>query len=449
MTGCRESGWLAGDDGFLVLDENGNGRIDDASEMFGGNGLSGLAELALHDDDGDGAITTADVVWSELRVWRDLDEDAVTDAGELFSLADLGIATINLAATPLNSTTPQGTFLIDRGSFTWTSGGVGNLFDAVFETSDVDTRYRGETGTAAWLSELDIDARGFGTVTDLSVAMGNDFRVAELVSEAAIAMTVPKLKTLVQQAGATLGQWGQTLELTRELTAVKLAIVDGKTVLADRAIYGEDDQGGFWTLASNTAILDGQGNPIARATLEDVLAQGAAWRLEQAWSPSTRGQALTHRDEAPYLARIENGRATILDMASGKPMAPGGSPRARPSSMRWASRSWRPRATTSWPRTMPRAPNGGSRTSASTPSPMCRSRRSGFISSMAKWSITPSRSPTGTAPSMSGPGTSTTRPSCSTTPAPPGPSICATTRWISRRSTRSARATTAMSGSSS
>jgi hypothetical protein len=93
------SGWLSGDDGFLVLDENKNGLIDNGTEMFGGNGVSGLGELATHDSNGDGKITVADVIWSELRVWRDLDEDAVTDDGELFTLDAVGISGINLQAT--------------------------------------------------------------------------------------------------------------------------------------------------------------------------------------------------------------------------------------------------------------------------------------------------------------------------------------------------------------
>jgi hypothetical protein len=96
---AEATGWLSGDDGFLVLDENKNGVIDNGTEMFGGNGVSGLAELATHDSNGDGKITVADAIWSELRVWRDLDEDAVTDAGELFTLDAVGISGINLQAT--------------------------------------------------------------------------------------------------------------------------------------------------------------------------------------------------------------------------------------------------------------------------------------------------------------------------------------------------------------
>ena len=51
-----------------------------------------------------------------------------------------------------------------------------------------------------------------------------------------------------------------------------------------------------------------------RATLEDILAQaGGTWRLEQIWSPSSRDSALNYRDAAPYLMRVEDGRAVILD----------------------------------------------------------------------------------------------------------------------------------------
>ena len=105
---AERTGWLKGDDGFLVLDANGNGRIDDVSEMFGGVGQSGFAELALLDSNGDGKITMADVAWSELKVWQDYDRDGVTDAGELKTLTELGIVSLDAAAQAMDITTPQG-----------------------------------------------------------------------------------------------------------------------------------------------------------------------------------------------------------------------------------------------------------------------------------------------------------------------------------------------------
>jgi hypothetical protein len=108
-----------------------------------------------------------------------------------------------------------------------------------------------------------------------------------------------------------LGAWGASQPLTRELTPV-LTSSDGKTLL-DRAQYVEDATGGYYSLKSGAAVLDAQGAVIARPTLQQVLAQGSGWHLEQAWSPATRGAAVQFRDAAPYLTHIVAGRAVIDD----------------------------------------------------------------------------------------------------------------------------------------
>jgi hypothetical protein len=327
---AEESGWLSGDDGFLVLDANGNGKIDDGGEFFGGAGQTGAEELAGYDSNGDGKINAADVIWNDLRVWEDADEDGVTDAGELLSLADLGIAEFNLSVTDVGIRTPQGTSLLDKGSFTWASGRTGLFYDAVFQTSTVDTKYTGETGRAEWLKDVALDARGFGSIVDLSVAMSNDPGFGELVTSTAASMSTPKLKTLVEQAGAVLGQWSQVMEDTRELVAVKTAVIGGKTVLQDTATYVEDATGGYYKLKSGAAVVDGTGAVITRPTLADVDAMDG-WQVEQAFSPTTRGTAAQFRSEAPYLVRVENARAHVIDygiqladgswtLASGKPI---------------------------------------------------------------------------------------------------------------------------------
>ncbi|TFI58518.1 hypothetical protein E2493_09710, partial [Sphingomonas parva] len=332
----ERTGWLDSDDGFLVLDANRNGRVDDISEMFGNAREGGFAELASHDRNGDGVISAADLVWSELRIWQDYDQDGLTDSGELATLEELGILSIGVSGTALGLRTPQGADLLSHGTFTRTDGTTGNSYEAIFQSDNVDTLYNGEAGRAAWQQGLSINAKGFGTVTDLAVAMANDIELGELVAAKAAAMTVPKLKLLREQSGEVLGKWGATLELTRELVAVKLATdAAGKTVLADRAEYREDAAGGYWVLASGAPILDAQGIAVSRATLEQVLAQGNGWRLEQGWSPSSRAAAVSHRDPAPYLVEIVGGRAVVKDygieqsdgswrLASGKPVVDAG-----------------------------------------------------------------------------------------------------------------------------
>ena len=117
---AERTGWLKGDDGFLVLDANGNARIDGIDEMFGNRFQGGYAELASYDTNGDGKISVGDLIWSELQVWQDRDRDGVTDGvrartsgecprgvAELKSLSALGIIEISLTNTALNDVRAQ------------------------------------------------------------------------------------------------------------------------------------------------------------------------------------------------------------------------------------------------------------------------------------------------------------------------------------------------------
>ena len=77
--GFKEAtGWVAPGDGMLMLDMNGNGRLDSGKELFGDftilpNGVeagTGFQALAYYDANGDGKIDTNDPIWSQLRVWQ-------------------------------------------------------------------------------------------------------------------------------------------------------------------------------------------------------------------------------------------------------------------------------------------------------------------------------------------------------------------------------------------
>lgn len=77
--------------GFLALDRNGNGRIDDGRELFGALSGNGFADLAPLDDDGNGWIDAGDAVFTQLQVWRMGDQGqprltalADTDVGALY-----------------------------------------------------------------------------------------------------------------------------------------------------------------------------------------------------------------------------------------------------------------------------------------------------------------------------------------------------------------------------
>ena len=78
--------------GFLALDKNGDGEINDGTELFGTKTGNGFKELAAHDDDRDGWIDEDDDIFDKLKVWI---RDAV-NGDRLLSLKDAGVGAINL-----------------------------------------------------------------------------------------------------------------------------------------------------------------------------------------------------------------------------------------------------------------------------------------------------------------------------------------------------------------
>lgn len=85
---------LASGNGFLALDKNGDGIINDGSELFGASSGNGFADLAQYDKDGNGWIDEADEIFKDLRVWV---KDA--DGGDkLMSLSEAGVGAIYLGS---------------------------------------------------------------------------------------------------------------------------------------------------------------------------------------------------------------------------------------------------------------------------------------------------------------------------------------------------------------
>jgi hypothetical protein len=53
----------------LVLDRNGNGKVDDGRELFGPQTDNGYGELAQYDEDGNGWIDENDSIFQHLKIW--------------------------------------------------------------------------------------------------------------------------------------------------------------------------------------------------------------------------------------------------------------------------------------------------------------------------------------------------------------------------------------------
>lgn len=124
--------------GYLALDQNDDGIINDGSELFGTKSGDGFADLAQYDSDGNGWIDEADEIWDKLLIWTK-DESG---RDKLYHLTEKGVGAICLqnAATDfslksLKDNSVNGA-IRSTGIFLYENGGVGTLqhLDVVNET---------------------------------------------------------------------------------------------------------------------------------------------------------------------------------------------------------------------------------------------------------------------------------------------------------------------------
>jgi hypothetical protein len=114
--------------GYLALDKNQDGVINNGSELFGPNSGNGFAELAKYDNDSNGFIDEADPIYSSLRIWQRHEDGSQ----QLIALGDKSIGAIYLghATTPFQLRTADNKSLgeiTDSGVYLTEDGKVGTI----------------------------------------------------------------------------------------------------------------------------------------------------------------------------------------------------------------------------------------------------------------------------------------------------------------------------------
>jgi hypothetical protein len=127
-TASEQINFLGSGSGFLVFDRNGDGKINDGSELFGARTGDGFAELAALDGDRNGWIDENDDIYSQLSIW--IKNPSGADILRSLKEADVGAISVSHVATPFSikdaNNDLQGQVRAS-GVYLQESGGVGSI----------------------------------------------------------------------------------------------------------------------------------------------------------------------------------------------------------------------------------------------------------------------------------------------------------------------------------
>ncbi|MDO9103421.1 MAG: DUF2974 domain-containing protein [Methylovulum sp.] len=275
--GIKEwTGWIGKDDAFLCIDENFNGKIDSIVELIGDQNRSGFSELKTYDTNGDNVLNANDAIWAKLRLWRDANGNGVTDDGELLSLTQGNMSSIDLQFTTVNFTA-EGNKIHETAVFEKISGGVGTLVDAWLDVDNVaqhlDTLTTGNTTIDA-LPNI----RNYGDITNLRAAMLSDAALTTLVNT--VINLQPNqftgIRGIIEQI---IYRWSDTQNIAVDSRGDNF---DGRTLAAMEKFLGTEYSAGGATNPNSqavpnltrawNAIVDGIGSRLILAgTLKSLL----------------------------------------------------------------------------------------------------------------------------------------------------------------------------------
>ena len=288
-----QTGWIAPEDGLLVMDVDGSGSIEDGSEVFseifnGGDFDNSLEALASLDDNGDGVIDANDAAFEEILVWQDANSDGISQAGELQSLADHGIASIDLGAQAADRDA-NGNRVFAEGQVTLESGEVGTYVGVDLAGASLPSE--GDLRQQRQIAAADAIAAAIGAVAIIDLVIDTaDAATASVSTEPEHGEVTVNADMSVAYEGSDgfTGSDSFTIEFvnssgTVEVRTVQVDVEDGVVTASavsapgDTVLLGTEGDDTLEAGGGDTTVADGQA--VADAVLvggegDDVLIGG-------------------------------------------------------------------------------------------------------------------------------------------------------------------------------
>ncbi|AHF69935.1 hypothetical protein PCH70_47820 [Pseudomonas cichorii JBC1] len=281
------AGWVSPDDGLLVHDRNGDGRISNGSELFGNHSLlnngqtaqNGYQALAEYDSNGDGMVNAQDASYATLQVWRDLNGNGTSDAGELQSLTDAGVVSISTGYTDSSHVDAHGHEHRQVSTIVLANGMASTAADVWFK---VDASKRVNSGDIALTDDVYFlaNAKGFGKVQDLHQAMVLDPELKTLLAQYVSATDADSRDQLLDNL---IYRWAGTEDVdpySRDPQKIYSHVMDARQLVTLEKLVGHAYMG-LWCWGERDPNPHGQAAPILvaeylefkRFTAAQILAQ--------------------------------------------------------------------------------------------------------------------------------------------------------------------------------
>ncbi|MDR2549748.1 MAG: hypothetical protein LBD10_06090 [Desulfobulbus sp.] len=270
------TGWLKGDDGWLVLDRNHNGSIDNGSELFGvdtvlANGqkaTDGFAALRELDSNLDGKFDGQDALYGAVRVWQDANQDGISQAGELKTLAELGVTGIDLATKSATRNLGNGNIQ----TLTADAVGIGDAANLDLIENPFFSQFTNHIALTEQAKALP-SVSGSGMVRELREAASLS---PELAGTATILSATADRATFMSRLDEMLEQWADTAEFRSGIEqGVQVGVTDDS---GDRRLFAI----AYLLPGQRQSYLDESKNPRTSTMTPEGLAQFYAAQAAEA-----------------------------------------------------------------------------------------------------------------------------------------------------------------------